>query len=99
MRVSKSDVGRLVALAAAPALVSRDAADELRKLTGATDEGWVDVTTHLVWQDKFPWRYRSREYRASNLGQGLTRRLYPDSPTGQALAKLVHEISSIPGDA
>lgn len=99
VRVSQADVSRLVALAASPALVSRDAADELRKLTGATDVGWVDVTTHLVWRDKFPWRYRSREYRASNLGQGLTSRLYPDSLTGQALAKLVHEIRSIPGDA
>lgn len=99
VRVSQADVGRLVALAAAPALVSRDAAEELGKSTGVTDVGWVDVTTHLVWRDRFPWRYKSREYRASNLGQGLTSRLYPDSLAGEALAKLVYEIRSIPGDA
>jgi hypothetical protein len=99
VRVSRADVGRLVGLAASPALMSRDTADELRKLTGVTDVGWVDVTTKLVWRDRFPWRYRSREYRAPNLGQGLTSRVYPDSLTGQALAKLVHEIRSISGDA
>lgn len=99
VRVSQAEVGRLVALAASPALVSRDAAVELRKLTGVTDVAWVDVTTHLVWRDGFPWRYRSHGYRASNLGQGLTSRLYPDSLADQTLAKLVHEIRSIPGDA